>query len=200
MTACSISGCDGKHYGRGFCRKHYMRNRVHGDPYMNARQLRTTISDRFWKKVEKTSDCWNWVGCKDAKGYGEIGVGGKRGTAFAHRVSFELHNGQIPVGLHVLHRCDNPSCVRPDHLFLGTHSDNMQDMWEKGRGRCDGAGRRGSANGNHRLTEPQVIEIRSRVSSGATRRGLAREFNVSKTLISLIANGAVWTHLLGASQ
>lgn len=95
----------------------------------------------------------------------------------------------------MLHKCDNPACVNPSHLFLGTHTDNMRDMWAKGRGKCLGAGRRGSENGNHRLTEEQVAEIVKRSGEGATRRGLAREFGVSKTLIYLIANQAVWHHV-----
>lgn len=195
IQTCSVLGCDGKHYGRGYCRKHYMRDRTHGDPNMDARAQRTPIADRFWKKVAKSEWCWNWTGCRDGNGYGEIGTGGKRGVAFAHRVSYELHNGPIPEGMHVLHKCDNPSCVRPDHLFIGTHTDNMRDMWAKGRGRCDGAGRKGSANGNHKLTEEQVGAIRQRLSAGQSQRSLGQEYGVSKTLIGLISKGRAWKNI-----
>ena len=90
------------------------------------------MEQRFWEKVLKTESCWIWVGCKQS-GYGFIfGVGG------AHRAAWKLLRGEIPDGMEVLHNCpggDNPACVNPAHLWLGTHADNMRDMKEKGRGR-----------------------------------------------------------------
>lgn len=91
-----------------------------------------TLEERFWEKVDKTGDCWEWTGFKNRQGYGQFQVSTKNGQP-AHRVSFELANGKIPDGMHVCHKCDNPPCVRPDHLFLGTPSDNMKDMVKKGR-------------------------------------------------------------------
>lgn len=200
MKTCSVPECDSAHYGLGFCRKHYMRVRTHGNPSVDGRVKRTDLSVRFWEKVSKSSGCWEWTGCKGKKGYGEIGIGGKRGTAFAHRVSYELHHGAIPDGMHILHKCDNPSCVRPDHLFAGTHTDNMRDMWAKERGRCDGAGRVGSANGNHRLTEAQVTDILEQLGDGKSRRSIGNQYGVSKTLIGLIAKGKVWKHVNRGTQ
>jgi hypothetical protein len=96
---------------------------------------RTAIADRFWAKVEKMPDgCWVWQAARSVSGYGLLAPsGGVRGDRRAHRVSWELHNGPIPAGLWVLHSCDNPPCVNPDHLFLGTRSDNMRDCASKGR-------------------------------------------------------------------
>lgn len=87
---------------------------------------------RFWAKVEKTDDCWLWRGSVGSNGYGQLRVGARMVTA--SRLAWELTNGPIPDGLWVLHRCDTPLCVRPEHLFLGTHLDNMHDMRHKGRG------------------------------------------------------------------
>lgn len=100
---------------------------------------RRSLAERFWAKVNKTDGCWLWTGCKDPKGYGYIGTGGRRGpTKSAHRVSYELEHGEVPEGLHVLHDCDTPSCVRPSHLFAGTPLDNTRDMMRKGRARFAG--------------------------------------------------------------
>lgn len=97
----------------------------------------TTLRERFWANVEKSDGCWKWVGPMRSTGYGRIWVNKKRGVQSAHRVSWELHH-QDPGEMSVLHHCDNPVCVRPDHLFLGTQADNMRDMTAKGRGRIDG--------------------------------------------------------------
>jgi hypothetical protein len=164
------------------------------------RDARTPIEDRFWAMVQKGYACWTWTGCIDQRGYGQIARGGKYGGHVkTHRLAYEIQNGLIAPGLHVLHRCDNPSCVRGDHLFLGTHTDNMRDMWSKGRGRCEGAGRRGQANANHRLTEEQAAEILVRHQRGEPSRALGAEFGVSKTLVLLISKGRVWQHLQGSN-
>ncbi len=91
--------------------------------------------ERFWKHVHKTDSCWLWTASVNDKGYGQLFVGVGKSPLRAHRVSWELHRGLIPIGLLVLHHCDNPPCVRPDHLFLGTYKDSTQDMISKGRQR-----------------------------------------------------------------
>lgn len=120
-----------------------------------------TLAIRFWAKVEKTDTCWNWTGAKLLKGYGKIGAG-KRGTGSrcAHRVSWELANGPIPSGLWVLHHCDNPPCVRPDHLFLGTPADNNADMCAKGRSRFGTAPRGTHCKRGHPVTEENTYVTR----------------------------------------
>ena len=100
-----------------------------------------SVADIFWQSVAKSDDkdgCWIWTGKMDRDNYGRCrsearNASGYRKEAGAHRVSWELHHGPIPKGMCVLHSCDNPSCVRPDHLFLGTHADNMRDAVLKGR-------------------------------------------------------------------
>lgn len=93
--------------------------------------MRRTTYESFMANVEKTDSCWIWKGHKDRKGYGKTKLSGKRFGA--HRLSY-LYHVCDPLDMHVLHKCDNPICVNPDHLFLGTHSDNMRDMSSKGRG------------------------------------------------------------------
>lgn len=89
------------------------------------------LKDRFYGKIKKTKTCWYWTACVSSFGYGQISVNGK--SVGAHRISWEIHNGSILDGLHVLHKCDNPPCVNPDHLFLGTNKDNVEDRYVKGR-------------------------------------------------------------------
>jgi hypothetical protein len=95
-----------------------------------------SLLNRFWSKVKKTDNCWEWQACKNEHGYGILNIG-KRGLGKirAHRLSFIIHKGEIPESLLVCHRCDNPTCVNPEHLFLGTQKDNTQDMIKKGRGK-----------------------------------------------------------------
>ena len=101
------------------------------------RRLRKTLEERFWEKVEKRGeeDCWEWTGSRNILWqYGQFHFGGHCGkTLKAHRVSWEIHNGKIPPGLLVCHKCDNRVCVNPSHLYLGTHSDNLRDAWERTR-------------------------------------------------------------------
>jgi len=89
------------------------------------------VEERFWGKVDKSKECWLWLGAT-TEGYGQFGIGRK--NVHAHRFAYEVTYGKIPEGLFILHKCDNPSCVRPDHLFCGTNQENMQDAYDKGRG------------------------------------------------------------------
>ena len=130
---CSFAGCS--HHAnaaRGFCRTHYSRWLKYGDPSVVRHAVYPSREERFWAKVEKTDWCWIWTGARSQFGYGNLTTNGKQENA--HRVSWEIHFGPIPDGMRVLHACDNPPCVRPFHLFLGTQKDNNRDRETKGRG------------------------------------------------------------------
>lgn len=159
---------------------------------------RRSISERFWAKVSKPDGdgaCWIWNAALNEHGYGLIARGGKcGGMALANRVSWEINEGPIPDGLCVLHHCDNPPCVNPDHLWLGTRADNNADMIAKGRAVHDGL--LGEQNGQSKLNEAQVREIRTLYAvGGITQTALALKFDVHHSLISLIIRGKAWAHV-----
>ena len=153
---------------------------------------RVPLVERFWSKVRKTDECWVWTASKDREGYGEIARPGKSaGMLGAHRVSWEIHFGPVPEDMDVLHTCDNPPCVRPDHLYLGTHADNMRDMALRGRARA--GPQAGEDNPMSKLTWEMVGGIRERYATGAfTQKELGIEFLVSRQAIGRIVNGRGW--------
>lgn len=144
------------------------------------------------------STCWEWPGHRTAGGYGVLRTYGRSGRdLYAHRLIWEQYAGPIPEGIQVLHRCDNPPCVRPIHLFLGTVEDNVRDMWTKGRGK--GGFVRGETVGNHKLTEAQVIEIRALYGPQMGYKRLAQRFGVSRSTIMRIVKERSWTHVTAAA-
>lgn len=148
-----------------------------------------TVEERFWEKVDRRGDdeCWEWQANKDKDGYGFFWLNGK--DVKAHRTSWEFSNGTIEGGLHVLHECDNPGFVNPNHLFLGTHQENMDDKNNKGRGGY----LKGEQNPRSKFTRLQIADIRSRYAAGGVSMGsLAREFNVSHPTISYIVKRIGW--------
>lgn len=145
-------------------------------------------ADRFWAKVTKGEPraCWPWSGAKKPKGYGNVRI--NKRYLITHRVAWELSNGPIPAGMHVLHSCDNPACCNPSHLMLGTAMANFVDMDRKGRCRANHDNRRfGMENHNGKLTADQVDEIRRRYIPGKVRQqDLADEYGVTQPEISAV--------------
>jgi hypothetical protein len=147
---------------------------------------------RFWSKVDKSGDCWLWTAFVDDCGYGRFRPTSKSSMNMAHRHAWMLTYGPIPEGLLVCHRCDNPACVNPDHLFLGTHAENMTDMASKGRSRDSF----GEQNPRAKLTENTVREIRARYAAGGiTLKQLGAEYSVSDQAVWRLVHRKSWRHL-----
>ena len=151
------------------------------------------IEERFWGRVNKGAGCWLWTGHRNDDGYGMIGSGGRIGFKMrsTHRLSWELHHGPIPEGMSVLHRCDTPACVRPDHLFIGTQRDNMADASQKGR--LVTVRRFGESNAQSVLTAADVVVIRETYAARqATQAQLAGDYKITQSHLSSIVRGDGW--------
>lgn len=174
----------------------YIKNGLKGK---NQYGFKTPI-ERFHEKYIKSNDCWEWIGTKLKSKYGHISV--YRKLILAHRFSYEIFYGNFPKELHVLHKCDNPSCVRPDHLFLGTNKDNSLDCRKKGRDTCFKKGKkpkvdnRGSKSGKAKLSEEKVKDIKIRLKNKETIASIARYYLISPSIISGIKHGYRWGHVV----
>lgn len=148
------------------------------------------IEDRFWEKVDKRApdECWPWIAALQPNGYGRFAIR-REVMRFAHRIAYELTYGTIPNGLHVLHRCDNPPCCNPGHLYAGTDADNHRDMRERRRTRY------GERNHFARLTAQEVIVIRELRASGMTQQAIANRFGVGRSTIQSVVTRKHWSHL-----
>lgn len=140
------------------------------------------VSPRFWNKFQKSSGCWLWIGMKTKAGYGQIDARKTHGiVVYAHRLSWFIHNGPIPRKKEVLHKCDNPTCVNPKHLSIGTHAENMADMARKGRSASK------DLNGRRKLDSATARIIRESLLTDAA---LSKTFGVSRTTIWRVRTGA----------
>ncbi len=152
------------------------------------------IAERFWSKVDKSGPviraelgaCWIWTGARSRKGYGLIVMSLARNRIKAHRESFRMANGDFEASLLVCHHCDNPPCVNPAHLFLGTTADNAADRIKKGR-----------VSSRSRLSVASVLEIRSCYESGLATRTIAEQFSLPFRLVMSIISGRSWKHVTG---
>ena len=201
---CSFTGCTRPFFGRGLCNMHYQRWRKHGDPSIvkvaivdprKALAKRWPARDdevRFWEKVRKTDTCWIWMASLDHAGYGQFHRwdNGRKVMRKAHRVAYELKNGECPPDMCVLHSCDNPKCVRPEHLRLGTRSGNKKDQVDRHRiifgDNCSWS----------KLDSTQVSQIRERIINGERLVDLAKEYRVSPSNLSRIKTGDSWGWML----
>lgn len=156
--------------------------------------LSSELEERFWSKVDKApglgpnGDCWEWIGYIKHTGYGEFSFAHSK-RVLAHRLAYELVNGNKLGELFACHKCDNRRCVNPDHIFPGTQLDNQQDMTKKGRHRF------GVKNGRAVLTEEDIPEVRRLLALGETQQAIAEKFGVTQTAISSVNTGRRWSHV-----
>ena len=186
---CSDDECERPSVSRGMCDAHYRRamGKRHGQgPIRVYGDVKGRLLQHI--SVDPGTGCWVWTGSLHRTGYGRLmfGPAKSRRARFAHRVSYEVHVGPIPDGMYVLHRCDNPPCVNPEHLSLGTQFDNMGDAATKGRVS------RGEARHNVRLTAEQARSIRE---DPRGHTAVAREYGVGYTTVKAIRDGRTWKHV-----
>lgn len=152
-----------------------------------------TLEEKFWAKVDKSAGhdgCWLWTGSTNNVGYGKIGNGTRASALYAHRLSWAWANGRpVPDGLFVCHRCDVRNCVNPDHLFVGTQRENMDDMLAKGREQ------HGENHAFARLTSDAVREIRRRLAAGEQRSSVAGAFGITRVHLHKIEHRILWKHV-----
>ena len=151
--------------------------------------MREPVSDRFWSKVKRGRHCWGWVGPVSDNGYGRFRYSGRHWGA--HRLAWIFSVGEIPSGMHVLHKCDNRKCANPSHLWLGTHQDNIDDRERKQRNRPP----RGERQPMHVLTAKDVKQIRALASEKRPTHLLADLYKVSRTTIWCILKRKTWRHI-----
>lgn len=194
---CAVEGCGRSVFTRSWCSAHYNRWLRNGDVEA-SRPVGVKAAGgpeaSFWAKVNKTEACWLWTAAQLSR-YGVFSVRTPNGTKTvrAHRYAYELAYGSIPDGLLVCHRCDTPLCVRPDHLFLGTQSDNVKDMHSKGRG--GEADVKGERNGQAKVTAEDVRQIRTRFAAGESPTAIAREYGLTPPSVYDIAKRRSWKHV-----
>lgn len=189
ITLCQIEDCNKPSRHLGWCVAHYKRFNRYGDPLAGGSAHYKNPEEAFISRsAHRETGCVEWTGSSDAKGYGQLRIGGK--LIKAHRYAWSRANGPIPKGMVVLHKCDNPSCVNVDHLSAGTQLENVHDMDAKGR-RVNNQ-LKGMACGNAKITDDDVRAIRSdtrrQVDIGAT-------YGIAQTVVSKIKLYQAWSHV-----
>lgn len=192
-STCTFDGCDKPVRSSGLCASHY-------NQWLKKKELKPlqvqyhglSESVRFMRRVDKSAPngCWNWTGSRMNRSWHGQWRNSAGEHEMVHRAAWRMFVGPIPDGMFVLHRCDNPVCLNPSHLFLGTQTDNMNDMWLKKRARPRAL--LGSRHGGAKLTEDKVLEIRKSILSGIE---LAKIYGVSPTTICDIRKRRIWNHI-----
>lgn len=148
------------------------------------------LVERFHQKyIKDEGGCWLWTASCAGKGYGQIKVSGERINMYAHRLSYWIHKGEDPGRKQVCHTCDNPKCVNPDHLFIGTSQENHDDMVKKDRHT------RGERSATAKLSEKEVLQLKDCLSLDMTQKQIAAAFQISQVQVSRIKTGQQWTYL-----
>lgn len=184
ILTCSVDGCTAPSRTRGWCGPHYQRWRRTGSETGGGPSIigRHATADQRLRNIGWTvtaAGCWEWKGATKDGGYGKLGYKGK--IVLAHRLSYETYVGPIPNGHFILHSCDNPPCINPEHLAPGDHAENMDQMTTRNRSTT------GEADGMAKLTDEQVAEIRQRYAAGGTTTGaLGAEFGVTQQHVSAL--------------
>lgn len=186
--SCSREECDRPIRSRGLCNAHYLRWWKTASPEERRRPSKEQL---FWAKVRKGPGCWEWQGARRPTGHG-IFLGPERKLISAARFALELHLHQaIPSGMETCHRCDNPPCVNPRHLYFGTRQNNVDDAWARGLMPM------GSEKTSAKLTEDQVVVLREAYALGAETKSLARQFGIAVPTLRQIVLGLKWKHVGG---
>ena len=188
---CTVFGCYEPKYRKSMCVKHYQRHKKTGDVFSEEHVIQDfTLKEKllFNVKLDRETRCWEWQGRKDPDGYGTLSVGDF--PVRAHRTMYEVVKGPIPDGLLVCHKCDNPSCCNPEHLFLGTTSDNNKDKTLKGRTP------KGEDSAMSILTEKNVIEIKALIKEGLKDQDIGDTYGVTRSAIYRIRCGKNWKHIM----
>lgn len=184
---CRVEYCDRESIARGCCHRHYRALTLYGDPTAVRQKQHHGLSlkERFYQYVKQGDGCWRWLSYVDPQGYGRLNIDGK--PILASRLSYLLHHGDIPNGKVVCHKCDNPTCVNPKHLFIGSQADNMADMIEKGRDRHKCLS--GVQHHRAKLDPERASAIRASDEPTAV---LARRYNISRATVHSIKTGRTW--------
>ena len=161
----------------------------------------TKVEQRFWEQVDRAAPngCWHWTGIRDKRGYGRAYTGYSRVNGkvrshmmLAHRAAFLLEHGNLPWDKHICHRCDNPQCVNPAHLYAGTQSQNMRDAWGRGRRQMNKIDNAGEKHGMAKLDKETVLAIRA---ANGPQRAIASHFGISQGAVQLIRARKRWAHI-----
>lgn len=190
---CLVEGCEKDVWSRGYCSGHY-RQMFDGEKLRPLQEQHHGLSeyDRFmsWVTVAGPNDCWNWRASRIKKDWHGQWRNAAGQTELVHRAAWRLFKGDIPKGMFILHHCDNPICVNPSHLFMGSQSDNAKDMWQKRR--ANPGISIGEKHGMSKITADIVRAIRSSTESGVA---LAAKFGITATTVCDIRKRRTWNHI-----